>query len=99
MKDYSENADSNLAGKLGFRQEETLPFSNLDDRFCTCGIGSTDDTLWWTGVNRGFSVYKCVFLSLQNAIWTDDMGKRKMEKDSGRKNPAVFLFLWNEKEN
>lgn len=65
----------------------------------TCGIGGTDDTLWWTGVSRGFSVYKCVFLSLQNAIWTDDMGKRKTEKDSGRKNPAVFLFLWNEKEN
>ncbi len=37
MKDYSEKADSNLVGKLGFRQEETLPFSNLDDRFCTCG--------------------------------------------------------------
>ena len=51
----------------------------------TCGIGGTDDTLWWTGVNRGFSVYKCVFLSLKNAIWTDDMGKRKTEKDSGRK--------------
>ena len=42
MKDYSENADSNLAGKLGFRQEETLPFSNLDDRFCTCGDGCFD---------------------------------------------------------
>lgn len=44
MKDYSEKADSNLVGKLGFRQEETLPFSNLDDRFCTCGDGSTAHT-------------------------------------------------------
>lgn len=43
MKDYSEKADSNLAGKLGFRQEETLPFSHLDDRLCTCGeCGSVD---------------------------------------------------------
>ncbi|MGI6096248.1 MAG: hypothetical protein ACOYBL_12605 [Lachnospiraceae bacterium] len=37
MKDYSEKADSNLAGKLGFRQEEIMPLSNWNSQFHTCG--------------------------------------------------------------
>lgn len=39
MKDYSEKADSNLAGKLGFRQEETMPLSNQNSQLHTCGDG------------------------------------------------------------
>lgn len=38
MKDYSEKADSNLAGKLGFRQEEIMPLSNWNSQFHTCGM-------------------------------------------------------------
>lgn len=38
MKDYSEKADSNLAGKLGFRQEEIMPLSNWNSQFHTLRV-------------------------------------------------------------